>query len=82
MSQLAGFRLLLVGFSLIFTGTILIMASCFVSGNSASTCIIIFVGPIPIMIGPGSHAFSAIFLATVLTFLCLLLFFFLRRKVK
>lgn len=80
VSQSIGFKLFLIGLFLIFMGIILIIASSFASDNNVSTGIIILVGPIPIIIGTGPHAFFTIFLAAVLTVLCLILFFFIRHK--
>jgi uncharacterized protein (TIGR00304 family) len=80
MSQSTGFKLLLAGFLLIFMGAILASASFFASDNNVSTVAIILIGPIPIIIGSGPYAFFAIFLAAVLTVLCLLLFFLIRQK--
>jgi len=75
-----GFKLFLTGVFLIFTGVVLMMASYFVSGDNVSTGVIIIVGPIPIVVGAGPHAFSVVFLAVVLTIFCLILFFFMRRQ--
>jgi uncharacterized membrane protein len=77
-----GFELFLVGFFLIFTGVVFMMASSFVSGDNVSTGVIIIVGPIPIVVGTGPHAFFVVFLAVVLTVFCLILFFFTKHQEK
>jgi len=76
------FKLLLIGVFLMLVGVILMMAAFFVSDSDISTGTIIIIGPIPIILGSGPHAFFAIFLAVVLTILCLILFFFMRHLAK
>ena len=78
-SQNVGFKLLLAGFVLILSGVTLIVASSLLEGGSVSTGVIIFIGPIPIIIGTGVHSVLAIFLAAVFTILCLIVFFLMRR---
>jgi uncharacterized membrane protein len=63
-------------------GVILMVASFPISESDVSTGIIVIIGPIPIIIGTGPHAFFAIFLAAALTILCLILFFFVRRPTQ
>jgi len=81
MSQSTGFKLFLAGFLLILMGAILVIASSFASDNNVSAGIIILVSPIPIIIGTGPYALFAIFLAAVLTVLCLILFFFHKTQI-
>jgi uncharacterized membrane protein len=78
-SQGLGFKLLLAGFILILSGVILIIASSLLGDGSVSTGVAIFVGPIPIIIGTGINALLAVFLAAVLTILCLIVFFLMKR---
>jgi len=78
-SQALGFKLLLAGFLLILSGVILVVASSLLGNGSVSTGVIIFVGPIPIIIGTGVNALLAILLAAVFTILCLIVFFLVRR---
>ena len=74
-------RLFLFGFLLIFAGVIVIMASAFLSdGANVSGGAIIFVGPIPIILGAGTDAFLAIILATVLTVIGFIMFFWIRKQ--
>ena len=75
-------RLLLFGFVLMFVGVIVIVASVFLGGDeNVSGGAIIFVGPIPIILGAGTDAFLAIVLAAVLTVIGFIVFFWMRRQV-
>jgi len=58
---------------------ILVVASSLLGNGSVSTGVIIFVGPIPIIIGTGVNALLAILLAAVFTILCLIVCFLVRR---
>lgn len=82
MLQSIGSKLSLIGFFLIFVGVILLIAAALVQARDSNTSagIIIFIGPVPIIIGAGPHALFAILLAAALTVSCLFLFFLLRRK--
>ncbi len=63
-------KLFVLGFVLIFVGTIFLIVSSLVFDNiQATTGIVIFVGPIPIILGSGPHSILAILLATILTIL-------------
>ncbi len=74
-------KLLLVGFFLIFVGVVVLLASALLGGDaSVSGGAIIFVGPIPIILGSGPDAFLAIMLAAVLTIIGFVVFFWLRRQ--
>lgn len=75
-------KLFFVGFFLTFIGFIFLMFSAASQGNSSvSGGIVIFVGPIPIILGAGPHAVFAILLAVVLTIIGLVMFFLLRKQV-
>jgi uncharacterized membrane protein len=74
-------RLFLFGFLLIFAGVIVIMASAFLSGDvNVSGGGLVFVGPIPIILGAGTDAFLAIILAAVLTVIGFIVFFWIRKQ--
>ena len=74
-------KLLLFGFLLMFVGVLVIFASALLSGDAnVSGGVIIFVGPIPIIVGAGADAFLAIVLAAVLTIIGLVVFFWMRRQ--
>jgi len=72
--------LFLVGFVLMSVGVVVLFAAAALQGNvDISGGGIIFVGPIPIIFGAGSHAYFAIFLAAVLTIIGFVMFFLMRK---
>jgi uncharacterized membrane protein len=74
-------KLLLFGFLLMFVGVLVILASALLSGDAnVSGGVIVFVGPIPIIVGAGADAFLAIVLAAALTIIGLVVFFWMRRQ--
>jgi uncharacterized membrane protein len=74
------FKLFFLGFFLMFAGVIvLFIASAFQGNTSVSGGLLVFIGPFPIILGAGPHAFLAIFLAAVLTIVGFVVFFWLRR---
>jgi uncharacterized membrane protein len=79
--QAMGFKLFLVGFLLVFVGVVLLAVSSFFSESDTSSCIIILIGPIPIVIGSGPDALVAMFIAGILMVFSLVLFVFMRRRV-
>lgn len=73
-------KLFLLGFALVFVGMIFLIASSILSGNvETTTGIIIFVGPIPIILGSGPYSIFAILLATILAVLGVVFFLLLRK---
>ena len=75
-------KLLLFGFVLMFVGVVVILASAFLGGDAdVSGGVIIFVGPIPIILGAGANAFLATVMAAVLTIIGFIVFFWMRRQV-
>ena len=73
-------KLFLLGFVLVFLGMIFLIASSVLSGDvQTTTGIVIFIGPIPIMLGTGPYSIFAVLLAAILTVLGVV-FFFLMRK--
>jgi uncharacterized membrane protein len=76
-------KLLLLGVVLTFVGVMVIVVSVLLSGDAdVSGGAIIFVGPIPIILGAGTDAFLAIVLAAVLTIIGFIVFFWMRRQVS
>jgi uncharacterized membrane protein len=74
-------KLFFVGFFLAFIGFIFMMISTLLQGNSSvSGGLVIFVGPIPIILGVGPYAVFAILLAVTLTVVGLIVFLLLRKK--
>lgn len=72
-------KLVFLGFLLIFLGIIFMLFSIFLSEGTVSFGGIILIGPIPIVVGAGPHAFLAVIVAFVLTIISILLFMWLRR---
>jgi uncharacterized membrane protein len=74
--------LFLVGFFLMLAGIVVLMVAAMFQGNlSLSGAGVIFIGPIPIILGAGPHALWAIVLALVLTVIGFIMFFLLRKQV-
>jgi uncharacterized membrane protein len=77
------FTLFIIGFSIIFIGIIiLIIASLLSGGGTTNSGILIFIGPIPIIIGTGPDAQWLIILAVVLTVISAGIFLATRRKTR
>ena len=73
-------KLFLLGFLLVFVGVVVIMASALLGGDgTVSGGAVIFVGPIPIILGAGPDAFLAIIIAAVLTLIGFVAFLWMRR---
>ncbi len=69
------------GFVLVFIGVILVVAaSAFGGDGSASSGIVIFVGPFPIVFGAGPNAGWLILIGVVLAALSVAVFVLMRRK--
>jgi len=76
-------KLFFSGFVLMFVGIILMMVAAALYGTSTvSGGAVILVGPIPIILGAGPHAFLAVLLATALTIFCLIFFLTLRKRAR
>jgi len=72
-------RLFFLGFFLMFVGIVVLIVAAVLQGEmSASFASVIFIGPIPIILGAGPHALFAIVLAVVLTIVGFVVFFWLR----
>ncbi|TRO54505.1 DUF131 domain-containing protein [Candidatus Bathyarchaeota archaeon] len=75
------FLLLILGFALVVFGVALILvATVFYGGSSASGGAVIFVGPFPIVIGTGSDVTWIVLFSTVLIVLSVVIFFVMNRK--
>lgn len=74
------FKLFLLGFLLIFTGMFFVIVAAVLSGTPATFGAVIFVGPIPIVLGAGPHSLWAIVLAVALTIFGVILFLVLRKR--
>jgi uncharacterized membrane protein len=73
------FKLLLLGFSLIFTGMILLIIASVSAGTSNFGGAIV-IWPIPIIFGAGENAWLIALVASILTIVCLLLLFPRKRQ--
>jgi len=74
------FNLFLLGFFLMFAGVVVLIVATVLQGNAnVNGGLIIFIGPIPIILGAGPHAFLTILLAIVLTIVGFIVFFWMRR---
>jgi uncharacterized membrane protein len=71
--------LFLVGFVLMSIGVVVLFAAALQGNVDISGGGIIFVGPIPVIFGAGSHAYLAIFLAAILTIIGFVIFFLMRK---
>jgi len=75
------FKLFVLGFSLIVTGIILMtIASVFLGASSVGAGAVIFIGPIPIVLGAGPYSVLVVILAMVLTIIGVTLFFVLKKR--
>jgi uncharacterized membrane protein len=77
-------RLLLLfalGFVLVIAGMIVLVASAFLSsGGSESYGVVIFIGPIPLVIGGGPEALWLILFGLMLATLSITILVFMRKK--
>ncbi len=73
-------KFFLAGFSLIFVGVVIVMIATLIYGLPDSAGLIVFIGPIPIILGAGEYSFLAIVLAVVLTIISIAFFILLRKR--
>jgi len=74
------FKLFFLGFFLMLTGVIILfVAAALQEGASASFASVVFIGPIPIILGAGPQASLALLLAVILTIVGFVVFFWLRK---
>jgi len=75
--------LFFTGFAIVFVGILLlIIAAILYSDSSTSFGAVIFIGPIPIVIGAGQQAPWMILFATILTLISILMFLITRKQRK
>ena len=72
-------KIFLAGFLLIFLGMIILMIAGLMGGLSQSFGLIVFIGPIPIILGAGKYSLLAIILAVLLTVMGIILFVIFRK---
>ena len=73
-------KVFLAGFILIFIGMMILMIAGLMGGISQSFGLIVFVGPIPIILGAGKYPLLAILLAIILTVLGIIMFILLKKQ--
>jgi len=73
-------KVFLAGFLLIFLGVIILMIAGLMGGISQSYGLVVFIGPIPIILGAGKYSLLAILLAIILTIIGIALFLIFRMK--
>lgn len=73
-------KLFFLGFLLIFIGIVLVTTAAVLSGTSANFGAIVFIGPIPIVLGAGPNSIWMIILAVAITIVGLILFLLLRKQ--
>jgi len=75
-------KVFLAGFLLIFLGTIILAVAGLMGGISQSFGLVVFIGPIPIILGAGKYSLLMILFALILTIISIVLFVIFRAKVK
>lgn len=73
-------KFFLVGFFLVFIGVVILMVASLIYGLPDSVGLIVFIGPIPIILGAGEYSLIAIMLAIILTVLSIIFFMILRKQ--
>lgn len=74
--------LFILGFFIIFVGIIILMVAALLYGEgSVNFGAIIFIGPIPIVVGAGPEATWMILFAIILAVISITMFLILRRKI-
>ena len=77
------FRLLILGFALIFVGVIVVVGATLLSGNGLSGFGgVIFIGPFPIVFGAGPDVAWLIAISLVLAVMSLVVFWVMTRRVE
>jgi uncharacterized membrane protein len=77
-SRLLGF--LILGIALVFVGMVVLVVASLAFGSSGSVGIVIFIGPIPIVIGSGPNADWLILIGIILAVLSIVLFLVMNRR--
>ncbi len=73
-------KVFLAGFLLIFLGVAILMIAGLMGWVSQSFGLVVFIGPIPIILGAGKYSSLAILLAIILTIIGIALFVILRKQ--
>lgn len=74
--------LFFIGFFLVFVGIIILIVTAILYGEVSSNLgTIIFIGPIPIVVGAGPKAAWMVLLAIVIAVVSIVMFLIMRRKI-
>ena len=73
-------KVFLLGFILILIGVVTVMIATLLYGSPDSVGLIVFIGPIPIILGAGEYSFLTIVLALILTVMSIVFFIVLRKQ--
>jgi len=74
--------LFVIGFFMIFLGIIILMVAAVLHGNgSVNFGAIIFIGPVPIIVGTGPEVTLMVLFAIILAVLSIIMFLITRRKI-
>lgn len=73
---------LVLGVALVMVGIAVLVVASAASGSSASTGVVVFIGPFPIVFGSGPNEFLLIIIGVILTVLSVILFLVMNRRVK
>lgn len=78
------FKLFLLGFLIVFVGVIVLVVAAVLQGDEAdiSSVVLVFVGPIPVILGSGPYAPFMLVLAVILTIIGFVVFFWMRREAR
>ncbi len=77
------FLLLIAGIVLVFVGiAVIVVASVFYSGGSASAGVVIFIGPFPIVIGAGPDVTWIVLFSIILAVLSVVVFLVMNRRMR
>ena len=76
------FRLLLLGFALIFVGVVILIVASFVLGGQTNGAVIIFIGPFPIVFGSGPSAAWLILIGVIIAAISIAMFIIMNRKLR
>ncbi len=74
--------LIIIGFSIIFIGIIILIVASLMSGSNTGFGVFILVGPIPIIIGAGPEAQWLILIAIILTIISVMTYLAIHRQIQ
>ncbi len=74
------FKLFFLGFLLVVIGTVVVVLATTLFGETAGAGVVIFVGPIPIVLGTETYSTWTMILAVALTILGIVMFVIWRKR--